>query len=127
MIRERTNAMNIILLLIVGLTAGVLSGLLGIGGGILIVPCLVFIFQLSQHTAQGTTLALMVPPIGLLAAWTYYKQGNVDIKIAALICLGFFFGGLLGAKLATTINAALLKRLFGALMLVVAFKMILGK
>jgi hypothetical protein len=119
--------MNIILLLLVGLTAGVLSGLLGIGGGILIVPCLVFVFGLSQHMAQGTTLALMVPPIGLLAAWTYYKQGYVDIKVAALICLGFFFGGLFGAKLATVINAALLKKLFGALMLVVAFKMILGK
>ncbi len=119
--------MNIVLLLIVGLTAGVLSGLLGIGGGILIVPCLVLIFGLSQHAAQGTTLALMVPPIGLLAAWTYYKQGNVDIKMAALICLGFFFGGLIGARFAGSIDAGLLKKLFGALMLVVAVKMIFGK
>lgn len=127
MIRERKGAMNIVLLLTVGLAAGVLSGLLGIGGGILIVPCLVFVFGLSQHTAQGTTLALMVPPIGLLAAWTYYRQGHVDIKVAALICLGFFFGGLLGAKFAIMMNAALLKKLFGAMMLVVAVKMILGK
>jgi uncharacterized membrane protein YfcA len=127
MVRERKEAMNIVLLLIVGLAAGVLSGLLGIGGGILIVPCLVFVFGFSQHTAQGTTLALMIPPIGLLAAWTYYKQGYVDIKVAALICLGFFFGGLLGARFATMTNAALLKKLFGALMLVVAVKMILGK
>ncbi len=119
--------MNIVLLLGVGLTAGILSGLLGIGGGILIVPCLVFVFGLSQHMAQGTTLALMVPPIGLLAAWTYYKQGYVDVKVAALICVGFFFGGLLGAKVATLVNAALLKKLFGALMLVVALRMILGK
>jgi uncharacterized membrane protein YfcA len=127
MIRERTSAMNIVLLLIVGLTAGILSGLLGIGGGILIVPCLVLVFGLSQHAAQGTTLALMVPPIGLLAAWTYYKQGNVDIGVAALICLGFFFGGLIGAKFAGAINAPLLKRLFGVLMLVVAIKMIWAK
>jgi uncharacterized membrane protein YfcA len=119
--------MNTFLLLVVGLTAGILSGLLGIGGGILIVPCLVFIFGLTQHTAQGTTLALMVPPIGLLAAWTYYKQGNVDIRIAALICLGFFFGGLVGAKGAAMIDATLLKRLFGVLMLIVALRMILGK
>jgi len=119
--------MNILLLLLVGLLAGILSGLLGIGGGILIVPSLVFVFGLSQHTAQGTTLALMVPPIGLLAAWTYYKQGSVDIKIAALICLGFFFGGLIGAKFATAINASVLKRLFGVALLVTALKMILSK
>ena len=119
--------MTTFLLLVVGLTAGILSGLLGIGGGILIVPCLVLIFGLTQHTAQGTTLALMVPPIGLLAAWTYYKQGYVDVKVAALICLGFFFGGLIGAKCAASIDAALLKRLFGVLMLIVAVKMILAK
>jgi len=119
--------MNILLILAVGLAAGILSGLLGIGGGILIVPCLVFLFGLTQHTAQGTTLALMVPPIGLLAAWTYYKHGHVDIKIAALICLGFFFGGLLGAKLATCINAALLKKFFGLALLITAIKMILAK
>jgi uncharacterized membrane protein YfcA len=113
--------------LFLGLLAGILSGLLGIGGGILIVPALVFIVGLTQHQAQGTTLALMVPPIGLLAAWTYYKQGNVDLKIAGLICLGFFFGGLLGAKFATAINAALLKKLFGAALLITALKMILAK
>jgi uncharacterized membrane protein YfcA len=113
--------------LALGLLAGVLSGLLGIGGGILIVPALVFVFGMSQHTAQGTTLALMVPPIGLLAAWTYYRHGYVDMKIAALICLGFFIGGLLGAKLATLINAALLKKLFGVALLLAALKMILTK
>ena len=119
--------MNTFLLILVGLAAGVLSGLLGIGGGILIVPCLVFLFGLSQHAAQGTTLALMVPPIGLLAAWTYYKQGYVDLKIAALVCIGFFFGGLLGAQFATVINAALLKKLFGIALLITAARMILTK
>lgn len=113
--------------LLLGLAAGVLSGLLGIGGGILIVPALVFVVGLTQHQAQGTTLALMVPPIGLLAAWMYYKQGNVDLKIAGLICLGFFLGGLFGAKLATAVNAALLKKLFGVALLITAVKMILAK
>jgi uncharacterized membrane protein YfcA len=127
MISKVHNPMDIFLLLLVGLAAGVLSGLLGIGGGILIVPCLVFMFGLSQHAAQGTTLALMVPPIGLLAAWTYYKQGNVDIRMAALICLGFFFGGLVGAKFATLINATLLRKLFGVALLATALKMILGR
>ncbi len=119
--------MNILLLLLLGLAAGILSGLLGIGGGILIVPALIFVVGLTQHTAQGTTLALMVPPIGLLAAWTYYKQGCVDIKVAALICVGFFFGGLIGAKLATAINAALLKKIFGIALLATAMKMILSR
>lgn len=119
--------MDILLVLAIGLAAGILSGLLGLGGGILIVPCLVFLLGMPQHMAQGTTLALMIPPIGLLAAWTYYKHGSVDIKVAAVICLGFFFGGLFGAKFATLINATLLKKLFGAALLVVALKMILSK
>jgi uncharacterized membrane protein YfcA len=119
--------MNILLYVVLGLAAGILSGLLGIGGGILIVPALVLVFGLSQHLAQGTTLALMVPPIGLLAAWTYYKQGYVDIKIAALVCLGFFLGGLIGAKFATSINPVMLKKLFGVALLVAALKMILAK
>ncbi len=119
--------MNILLYVVLGLAAGILSGLLGIGGGILIVPALVLGFGLSQHLAQGTTLALMVPPIGLLAAWTYYKHGNVDIKIAALICLGFFFGGLIGAKCAALINPTILKKLFGIAMLIAAVKMIFSK
>jgi len=119
--------MDTIFLLILGLAAGILSGLCGIGGGILIVPCLVLILGFSQHTAQGTTLALMVPPIGLLAAWTYYKEGSVDIRVAALICLGFFFGGLLGAKFATAINGALLKKIFGVALLATALKMIFSK
>lgn len=127
MIRKRTPVMNIVLLLIVGLAAGILSGLLGIGGGILVVPVLVLVFGLSQHAAQGTTLAMMVPPIGLLAAWAYYKQGYVDVKAATLICLGFFLGGLLGAKFATAINAESLKRLFGVVMLLIALRMIVGK
>jgi uncharacterized membrane protein YfcA len=120
-------AVYVVSLLLLGLLGGILSGLLGIGGGILIVPALVFLAGMTQHQAQGTTLALMVPPIGLLAAWTYWKQGYVDVKVAILICLGFFFGGLIGAKFAGAINAATLKRLFGVLLLITAFKMILSK
>jgi uncharacterized membrane protein YfcA len=80
-----------LLYLLLGLVAGIISGLIGIGGGTIIVPVLVFFFGLSQHQAQGTTLALLVPPIGFLAAWTYYKQGYVNLQIAAFICLGFFW------------------------------------
>jgi uncharacterized membrane protein YfcA len=115
---------NIFLYLLLGLAAGALSGLIGIGGGIIIVPALVFLFGLTQHQAQGTTLALMVPPIGILAALTYYNQGFVNLKIAVFVCLGFVVGGWLGAKLATSLSNDLLERLFGIALLVVAVKMI---
>jgi uncharacterized membrane protein YfcA len=119
--------MNIFLYLLLGVVAGIFSGLIGIGGAIIIIPALVLLFGLSQHTAQGTTLALMVPPIGLLAALAYYKQGFVDLKIAAFICVGFFIGGLFGAKFALGIPETILKKIFGAVLFLVSLKMILGK
>ena len=112
---------------ILGLAAGVLSGLVGIGGGILIIPALVFLFGFTQQTAQGTTLALMVPPIGILAAWTYYQQGYVDIKAAGLICAGFVIGGYFGAKLAVSIPKDLLQKIFGGFLLLVSLKMLFTK
>jgi len=115
---------DILLYLLLGLIAGALSGLIGIGGGVIIVPALVLLFGLSQHQAQGTTLALLVPPIGILAAWTYYRQGYVDLRIAAFICLGFFLGALLGAKLATSLSSVVLERIFGVALLLIALKMI---
>jgi len=78
--------------LLLGLAAGILSGFIGIGGGVLIVPALVFIFGFSQQQAQGTTLAMLVPPVGILAAWTYYKHGFVDIRVAALLWPGLSSG-----------------------------------
>jgi uncharacterized membrane protein YfcA len=119
--------MNILFFLLLGLVAGVFSGLIGIGGAIIIIPSLVLLAGMSQHIAQGTTLALMVPPIGLLAAWTYYKSGFVDLKIAGLICLGFFVGGLLGAQFATKIPDELLRKIFGVILLVASLKMIWGR
>ncbi|OPY70477.1 MAG: Sulfite exporter TauE/SafE [Syntrophorhabdaceae bacterium PtaU1.Bin034] len=114
-------------LLGLGLAAGILSGLFGIGGGIIIIPALVLILGLSQHQAQGTTLALFIPPIGFLAAWSYYKQGDVNFKIAGLICIGFFFGGLIGAEAAKHMSGTLLKRAFGIIMILIAIKMILDR
>jgi uncharacterized membrane protein YfcA len=116
-----------VLYVFLGVVAGVFSGLIGIGGGVIIVPALVFVFGFSQHQAQGTTLALLVPPIGILAAWTYYTHGYVEMKIAALICLGFFFGGLLGAKLATSLSNVVLEKVFGVALLLIAVKMIFAK
>jgi uncharacterized membrane protein YfcA len=119
--------MNIALYLLLGLLAGVLSGLLGIGGGIIVVPVLVLLFGFSHHLAQGTTLAMMVPPIGLLAAWAYYSEGFVDFKVAGLMCIGFFIGGFFGAKFATALPETILSRIFGVAMLIVSVKMIVGK
>ncbi len=116
-----------LLYILLGLLAGIVSGLIGIGGGVIIVPALIFWFGLSQHEAQGTTLAMLVPPVGLLAAWTYYRQGYVNFQIAAFLCAGFFLGGLLGAKLATGLSNVLLEKVFGFAMLAIAFKMIFAR
>ncbi|PKN52538.1 MAG: permease [Deltaproteobacteria bacterium HGW-Deltaproteobacteria-13] len=118
---------NAFLYITTGLLAGLLSGLIGIGGGTIIVPILLFVFGFSQKMAQGTTLALLVPPIGLLAAWTYYKQGYVDFPVAALICLGFIFGGLIGAKFAVNLSNQVLERIFGIALLIISIKMIFAK
>ncbi len=119
--------MNIILYIILGFVTGTFSGIFGLGGGIIVVPALIFLFGFTQHQAQGTTLAMMVPPIGLLAAWTYYKQGLVDLKIAALLCIGFFIGGLLGAKFAVGLSDPLMRKIFGVVMLLISIKMIFAK
>lgn len=113
--------------LIVGLLGGVFGGVFGLGGGVILIPALVYFFGFSQHLAQGTTLAVMVPPIGLLAAWKYYTNGYVDLHAVPMICLGFFFGGLLGAYLVQPVPDFALKKLFGGFLLLVALKMIFGK
>src|SRR5256885_12623517 len=95
-----------------GLAAGVLSGLLGIGGAVVIIPALIYLMGFSQHRAEGTTLALMVPPIGILAVIPYFKRGQVDVRAAALICVGFIIGGLIGGRLAVNAPTLVLQRIF---------------
>ena len=119
--------MNQLLYIALGLVAGIFGGMFGIGGGTILIPALVYLFGLTQHQAQGTTLAIMIPPIGLLAALRYYYSGNVKLGIAGLICLGFFIGGLIGANLVQGLSDPLLKRLFGIFLLVVSLRMILTK
>ncbi len=115
------------LLVALGIVAGILSGLIGIGGGVIIVPALVFLFGMTQHQAQGTTLALLVPPIGILAAWTYYKHGYVDLRAAALICAGFILGSLLGARVATGFSDDVLQKVFGVALIGIGVKMLFVK
>ena len=113
--------------IVLGVVAGIISGLVGIGGGIIIVPALVLVFGMNQLQAQGTTLALLVAPVGLLAAWTYYTNGLVDLKIAGLIIVGFMAGGYLGARVAVGLPHELLQKVFGVVLLLVGIRMLTGK
>jgi len=115
---------NYFLYIMLGVFAGIVSGLIGIGGGIIIVPCLVLIFGFSQHAAQGTTLAMMIPPIGILAVLAYYRQGSVSLPTAGLMCLGFILGGYIGGKIAVGLPEAALRKIFGACLLMVSIYMI---
>ncbi|MBI2091934.1 MAG: sulfite exporter TauE/SafE family protein [Deltaproteobacteria bacterium] len=116
-----------LLLLLTGLLAGILGGFFGIGGGIIIIPILIYLFGFAQHMAQGTTLAAMIPPIGLMAAYAYWRAGSVDIKAAALIAIGFFAGGWIGGSLVQYIPEISLRKAFAVLLLLVAVKMWVGK
>lgn len=113
---------SILWVLLVGLAAGVLSSMVGIGGGIVIVPALVFILGMSQHTAQGTTLAMLSFPVSLVAAYTYHQKGMVDWKVALLLCAGFVVGGYFGSKVAVTIPSLSIKRGFAVILILIAIK-----
>ena len=115
---------TIIVLVLIGITAGILSGFIGIGGGIVIVPGLIYLVGLTQIQAQGTSLALMLPPIGILAFMHYYKAGNVDLKVAGIVASTFIVGGYFGAKLAHKVDENLVKIIFGVIMLLIAIKLI---
>lgn len=119
--------MNQVLYIVVGLVAGIFGGMFGIGGGTILIPVLVFLFGLTQHQAQGTTLAIMVPPIGLLAAWRYWQAGNVKLNMAGFICIGFLLGGLVGAHLIHNVSDPSLKKLFGFYLLFISIRMIFTK
>ncbi|NPA35940.1 MAG: sulfite exporter TauE/SafE family protein [Chlorobi bacterium] len=119
--------MQLILVLIIGLMAGIVSGALGVGGGIIIVPALVFLLGFSQHMAQGTSIAVLMLPTGILAVMQYYKNGYVNIKVALLLMLLFVAGAYLGSLFSMSIPDKLLRKVFGVFMLLVSIKMIMGK
>lgn len=109
---------------LLGLVTGIFSGLVGLGGGAIVIPCLVYFFGMSQHMAQGTSLAMMIPPIGALAVWTYYKHGHVNVKVAAILVVGFLIGSLIGAKFAIAIPAAMMKKVMGVSLIAIGIKMV---
>jgi len=115
------------LLVLIGAAGGAMSGLAGIGGGIILVPALVYFMGFSQAMAQGTSLALMLPPIGILAAYSYYQRGFVDLRVAAVLCVGFLIGSWFGARWAVSIPQEALKRVFGLFLFAVSIKMLCGK
>ncbi len=113
-----------IIVALIGIAAGLLGGILGLGGAIIIIPALVMLLGFSQQMAQGTTLLMLVMPVGALAAWQYYKAGNVDIKTAVILGVAFFISGFVGAKFANHIPQEVLKKLFAVLLIVIAVKML---
>lgn len=116
--------MSIILSLVfIGLLAGFLSGILGVGGGVVMVPLLVLLVGFSQYEAQGTSLAVLAVPVTALAAYTYYTEGNVNLKYAAIIAVTFIVGGVIGSKVAVSIDQGMLKKIFGIIMMIAAIKM----
>lgn len=118
---------TLLILLAVGLAAGFLSGLVGIGGGIIIVPVLVYFLGFTQHQAQGTTLFMFLLPIGILGIMNYHRAGNVDYKTACIIATTFVFGSYFGSKLAISLDQKLIKQIFGAIMIILGAKMLFWK
>ena len=119
---------SLLLILIgIGIVTGATAGMLGIGGAIVMIPALVFFLGFSQQMAQGTSLAVMLPPIGIIAAYNYYKAGQVNIKYALILAACFLIGSYFGSRLALNLPQAALKKIFGILLLLVAAKMLIGK
>ena len=118
---------TVLILSLIGLLAGTMGGMVGLGGGLIIVPAMVYLMGADQKTAQGTSIAIMLPPIGFFAAYNYYKAGFINVKYAAIIAITFLIGGYFGSKLAIALPEAIVKRIFAGLMIVTALKMIFSK
>jgi hypothetical protein len=119
--------MNTFFSILIGFVTGAFSGFFGIGGAVILIPAFIYIFKFSQHMAQGTTLAALLLPVGILAVLKYYKAGNINIKVAAFVALGFIIGGLIGASLVQSVPNLILKRLFACLLLFISIYMFFGK
>ena len=117
--------MDIITCILIGIAGGILSGLMGVGGGIVLIPLMIIFLKMTQHQAQGTSLAIIM--LSVVSMLVYYKKGHVDLSVAALIGIGFIIGGLIGAHLAIAIPEHILKKCFAVLMIIVALRMLLMK
>ena len=115
---------TILIIIVVGIAAGMLSGLVGVGGGIVIVPSLVYFIGFSQKTAQGTSLGLILLPVGILGVLQYYKQGHVDLRVVAILAVGFLLGSYYGSRIALSLPQETIKKIFAILMILIAIKML---
>ena len=116
-----------IIIVSIGLAAGIVSGALGVGGGIIIVPALVLFMGFSQHMAQGTSISVLMFPVVIMAALQYYKNGFVDVKVVLIILLFFVVGAYLGSLISISLPDKILRKVFGIFMFIVSLKMILGR
>lgn len=113
------------LLLLIGLAAGIFGGMVGLGGGVIMIPAMIYFMGMTQLEAQGTSLAVMLPPVGLFAVMNYYKAGNLNLKYALLIAIAFTIGGYFGSKIALNIPVGTVKKIFGIAMIAIALRMII--
>ena len=118
------DVQTILIIITVGIAAGILSGLVGVGGGLVIVPSLVYFIGFSQKTAQGTSLGLIMLPVGILGVLQYYKQGHVDFRVVGILAVGFILGSFFGSKVALSLSQETVKKIFACLMILIAIKML---
>lgn len=118
---------TVLILIIIGIATGIFSGLLGVGGGLIMIPMFVFFLGFSQHSAQGMSLAVMLPPVTLLAVYNYHKEGFINWKMALMVSILFMVSGYFGSKLALKIDQQLLKKIFGVFIILAGIKMVLSK
>lgn len=121
------NIGTILILLAIGLSAGVFGGMVGLGGGVIMIPAMVYFLGLSMQSAQGTSLAVMLPPVGLMAVMNYYKAGQLNFKYAAVIAIAFFVGGYFGSKIALNVSPDKMKKLFAVALMLIAVNMFFKK
>lgn len=115
---------TIIIIILVGIAAGMLGGMVGVGGGIIIVPALIYFLGFSQMEAQGTSLGLILLPVGILGVMQYYKQGHVDFRVVFILAAGFILGSLFGSKISLSLPQDTVKKIFASLLIIIAIKMI---
>jgi uncharacterized membrane protein YfcA len=125
--KSKMTLQIVLSLILIGILAGALSGLVGVGGGIIMVPLLVLFFSFNQHEAQGTSLAVLAVPVTAVAVFNYYKEGQINLKYAAIIAVFFVLGSIVGSKFALTLDQKVLKKIFAIVLVVIAGKMLLDK
>jgi uncharacterized protein len=122
--KRNMDTQTILIIVLIGIAAGILGGMVGVGGGIIIVPALVYFIGFSQKEAQGTSLGLIMLPVGILGVLQYYKQGYVDFRVVGILALGFVIGSFFGSKFALSVSQETVKKIFAILMIVIAIKML---